>query len=65
MMTKFAKRKILMEKIKVKLEAKIGKKLDAVADLAVEALLAKQNLADQKEESMNSWNQKFEAIWSE
>lgn len=59
---KHAKKCLLKEKIKARLESKMGKKLDQMADMAVEILLAKWEMKKQKEEKMSSMTAKLGTI---
>lgn len=62
---KCAKESLLKDKIKQRLEAKIGKKLDHIADLAVEALLGKWEIKSKKHELKERVAEKMMTIWSE
>lgn len=61
----FAKEMLLKEKIKVRLEAKIGKKLDKMADLAVEMLLNKWSMKQEKYAMKEAMMDKLESIWTD
>lgn len=62
---KKAKMELIKEKVKKKLEAVEGKKLDKVADLLVEAMLGKYRMKQEAEKKMQEMYEKFEAIFSE
>jgi len=59
---KEAKECLLKDKIKAKLEAKIGTHLDALADVAVEMLTAKWEIKKEMKEKKQVWKEKLEGM---
>jgi hypothetical protein len=64
-MAKNAKHCLLKDKIKARLETKIGKKLDKMADLAVEMMMAKWKMKQEKQERKGMMMEKMKSIWME
>jgi hypothetical protein len=60
-----AKKCLLKDKIKAKLEVRIGKKLDKMADLAVELLMGKWEMKSKMMEKKMGMMEKLESIWTE
>ena len=64
-MAKSAKMELLKEKMKKRLEASHGKKLDKVADLIVEALLDHYKTEDEASKKRQELSEKLDKIFSE
>ena len=64
-MAKGAKMELLKEKMKKRLEASHGKKLDKVADLIVEALLEQHKTEDDISKKKQELSEKLDKIFSE
>jgi hypothetical protein len=62
---KCAKKSLLKEKIKDRLEKSMGKHLDQMADLAVEMLMAKHEMKKEKMQKKHEMMQKMQEIMSE
>ena len=62
---KCAKKTLLKEKIKARLEAQMGKKLDAAADLAVEMYMGKMEMKKMKHEKMDEMMQKMSNLMNQ
>ena len=62
---KTAKSELLREKIKKRLEVVMGKKLDKVAELLVEAMIDHYKSEMEQENKEQDFRQRFEAIFSE
>jgi hypothetical protein len=58
---KMAKEHLLKKKIMDKLDAKIGKKLDAIADVAVEMIMEKWKMKEAKMKKKEAWMDKLDA----
>ena len=59
---KCAKQCLLKDKIKAKLEAKMGKHLDEVADLAVEMLMGKMEMKKAKHAKQQQMMEKMQNV---
>ena len=64
-MAKGAKMELLKEKMKKRIEASHGKKLDMVADLIVEALLDQYKTEDDASKKRQELSEKLDKIFSE
>ena len=64
-MAKGAKMELLKEKMKERLEAAVGKKLDKAADLIVEALLEQYKTEDDLSKKKQELSEKLDKIFSE
>jgi hypothetical protein len=62
---KFAKMELLKEKIKKRLEAAQGKKLDKMADFAVEAMNEYHKAKGDMSKKWQEMHEKFESIFKE
>lgn len=62
---KWAKESLLEEKIKAKLEVKMGKKLDKLADVAIEMFMNKWKMKHEKYAMKEAMMVKMESIMSE
>ena len=61
-LVKGAKACLLKDKIKQRLEAKIGKHLDAKADMAVDMMLAMWEMKKEKHQKKQEWMEKMQAV---
>jgi hypothetical protein len=59
---KAAKHHLLKEKIKTRLESQMGKKLDQMADIAVEMLMMKMEMKKQKMERKDALMSKLQGV---
>ena len=64
-LAKEAKAEMIKDKIKTRLEKTHGKKLDKIADIAVEALQAKCEMGNERQKKMEELNAKLDAVWEE